>query len=180
MQIVPTALDEVVVVEPTVFADGRGFFMESWNQNAFDAAFGPTQFVQDNHSRSSSGVLRGIHYQLVRPQGKLVRVVAGTVIDVVVDLRVSSPSFKKWIAVELSGGNARQLWVPPGFGHGFLVMSNSADLVYKVTEFFDPDLDRTLRWDDPELAIEWPLSGPPDLSSKDRAAPFLADADLFA
>lgn len=180
MQLVPTALDEVFVIEPKVFADGRGFFMESWNQNVFDAALGPTQFVQDNHSRSSCDVLRGIHYQVGKPQGKLVRVVTGAVVDVVVDLRASSPNFKKWIAMELSGDNARQVWVPPGFGHGFLVTSDSADLVYKVTEFFDPDLDRAIRWDDPELAIEWPLSRPPDLSSKDRAAPLLADADLFA
>lgn len=180
MKVTPTALPEVLLLEPQVFGDERGFFMESWNARTFREATGlDVQFVQDNHSRSARNVLRGIHYQLVKPQGKLVRVVAGAVFDVAVDLRRSSANFGKWVGVELTAIGRRQLWVPPGFGHGFLVLSESADVLYKVTEYWLHEHERVLRWNDPALGIAWPqLSGSPLLSSKDAAAPLLANAAL--
>lgn len=157
MRFVPTAIPEVVIIEPQVFGDARGFFMETWHAGKFAAGGLDLHFVQDNHSRSAQGILRGLHYQITQPQGKLVRVVRGTVFDVAVDLRRSSPSFGRWVGVELSEDNHRQLWVPPGFAHGFYVMSESADFVYKCTELYAPEHERCLRWDDPALAITWPL-----------------------
>lgn len=169
MQVTPTAIADVLVLEPQVFGDARGFFLESFNQQRFNAATGTAyQFVQDNHSRSSRGVLRGLHYQVRQPQGKLVRVVAGAVWDVAVDIRPHSPSFGRWVGVELSAANQRQLWVPPGLAHGFIVLSDSADFLYKTTDYYAPALERCLRWDDPVLAIDWPDAGtPPVLSAKD-------------
>jgi len=168
MQITTTAIDGVLVLEPRVFGDARGFFFESWNKRAFEAAVGgPVEFVQDNHSRSGRGVLRGLHYQAVRPQGKLVRVVAGAVLDVAVDIRRGSPTFGRWIGVELSAENKREVWIPPGLAHGFLVRSESADFLYKTTDFYFPEHERCIRWDDPTLAIEWGLTGPPVVSEKD-------------
>jgi dTDP-4-dehydrorhamnose 3,5-epimerase len=182
MKVTPTALPEVLLLEPKVFGDDRGFFMESWNARTFREATGlDLQFVQDNHSRSAKNVLRGIHYQVVRPQGKLVRVVSGAVFDVAVDLRRSSASFGKWIGVELSAENRQQLWIPPGFGHAFLVRSAYADLLYKTTEFWLSELDRSLRWDDASLAIEWDLQGTvPQLAEKDRSAPCLAQSVVYS
>lgn len=181
MKVVPTELPEVLILEPKVFGDERGFFMESWNRHTFGEATGlDVAFVQDNHSRSARGVLRGIHYQITRPQGKLVRVVTGAVFDVAVDLRRSSPRFGTWVGVELSADNKRQLWVPPGFGHAFLVISEAADFLYKTTEFWFPDLDRSLRWNDPDIGVRWPLDGAePQLATKDRIAPLLADAECY-
>jgi dTDP-4-dehydrorhamnose 3,5-epimerase len=182
MKVIATALPEVLILEPQVFGDERGFFMESWNAKTFREATGlDVQFVQDNHSRSAKNVLRGIHYQVVKPQGKLVRAVTGAVFDVAVDLRKSSPNFGKWIGVELSAENKRQLWVPPGFGHAFLVLSESADFLYKTTEYWIPEYDRGLRWNDSSVAIDWPSLGPtPTLAAKDAAAPFLRAAEVFA
>ncbi|MFN9571731.1 MAG: dTDP-4-dehydrorhamnose 3,5-epimerase [Betaproteobacteria bacterium] len=182
MRVTPTALPEVLILEPKVFGDERGFFMESWNARTFAEATGlDVTFVQDNHSRSAKNVLRGIHYQLVKPQGKLVRVVSGAVYDVAVDLRRSSPSFGKWIGVELSEQNKRQLWVPPGFGHAFLVLSEVADFLYKTTEYWIAQHDRSLRWNDPAVAVQWPLAGAvPQLAAKDAAAPLLADTEVYA
>ncbi len=186
MNVIPTALPEVLILEPRVFGDARGFFFESYNRKAFAAATGlDVEFVQDNHSRSVRGVLRGLHYQLVKPQGKLVRAVAGAVWDVAVDLRRSSPRFGQWVGVELSADNQRQLWVPPGFGHGFVVLSESADFLYKTTEYWYPEHDRNLVWNDPQLAITWPLAGlnlpddQPSLAAKDAAAPSLAGAEVY-
>jgi dTDP-4-dehydrorhamnose 3,5-epimerase len=183
LKVTPTRLPEVLVVEPRVFGDDRGFFMESWNQKRLDEAFGfPVRFVQDNHSRSSRGVLRGLHYQLQQPQGKLVRVVAGRVFDVAVDLRRSSPRLGQWVGVELSSDNRRQLWVPPGFAHGFLVLSDTADFLYNTTDYYAPEHERALAWDDPHVAIEWPLveaGGAPVISPKDAAAVPWTDAVLF-
>lgn len=182
MKVIPTALPEVLILEPNVFGDERGFFMESWNARTFREATGlDVTFVQDNHSRSTKNVLRGIHYQVVKPQGKLVRVVSGAVFDVAVDLRKSSPRFGKWIGVELSAENKRQLWVPPGFGHAFLVLSDFADFLYKTTEFWISQYDRSLRWNDPAVAVQWPLAGDgPQLAAKDAAAPLLADAEVYS
>jgi dTDP-4-dehydrorhamnose 3,5-epimerase len=180
MKVTPTALPEVLLLEPAVFGDDRGFFMESYNARRFREATGiEAEFVQDNHSRSVRGVLRGIHYQVVRPQGKLVRVAAGRVFDVAVDLRRSSPRFGRWVGVELSDRNNHQLWVPPGFGHGFLVLSDSADFLYKTTEYWYREHDRSLRWNDPALAIDWPLAGEPLLAAKDAAAPLIAGAEVY-
>ncbi|HYF59583.1 MAG TPA: dTDP-4-dehydrorhamnose 3,5-epimerase [Burkholderiaceae bacterium] len=181
MNAIPTALPGVLILEPKVFGDARGFFLESWNAQTFRQATGvEASFVQDNHSRSARGVLRGLHYQLVRPQGKLVRVTAGEVYDVAVDLRRSSPQFGRAVGVRLSADNHRQLWIPPGFGHGFLVLSESADFLYKTTEYWYPEHDRSLAWNDPALGIEWPLDGlEPMLAAKDRAAPRLADAQVY-
>ena len=180
-KVIPTALPEVLILEPKVFGDERGFFMESWNARTFREATGlDVTFVQDNHSRSRRHVLRGIHYQVVKPQGKLVRVVSGAVFDVAVDLRKSSPNFGKWVGVELTAENKRQLWVPPGFGHAFLVLSDFADFLYKTTEFWISQYDRALRWDDPTLAIGWPLGGAaPKLAGKDADAPWLNEAEVF-
>jgi len=180
MKIQTTALEGVLVLEPRIFADARGFFFESFNARAFhEATAVEADFVQDNHSRSARNVLRGIHYQLVRPQGKLVRVVAGRVLDVAVDLRRSSPQFGRWVAIELSADNARQMWIPPGFGHAFLVLGDSAELLYKTTDHWIVEYDRALAWNDPTIGIDWPLSGEPVLSPKDAAAPRLADAEIF-
>jgi dTDP-4-dehydrorhamnose 3,5-epimerase len=182
MKAIPTELPEVLVLEPKVFSDGRGFFLESFSQRRFDEAVGRhVTFVQDNHSRSAQGVLRGLHYQLApHAQGKLVRVTSGQVFDVAVDLRRSSPRFGCGVAVELSAENHRQLWIPPGFAHGFLVLSEQADFLYKTTEYYAPDAERSVRWDDPQIAIRWPaLPVPFVLSSKDTTAPLLADATAF-
>ena len=180
MKVTQTALPDVLILEPTVFGDSRGFFCESFNQRTFEVATGiTTNFVQDNHSRSAGGVLRGLHYQLEHPQGKLVRVVRGAVFDVAVDLRKSLPSFGKWVGVELTEENHRQLWVPPGFGHGFLVLSASADFLYKTTTFYAPEQERCVIWDDPDLAIEWPLRNAPVLSRKDQQGSLLSDAQVF-
>ena len=180
MNIIDTKIPEVKIIEPAVFGDARGFFFESFNEQKFQAA---TQvnlpFVQDNHSRSSKGVLRGLHYQIERAQGKLVRVVSGAVIDVAVDLRRSSPTFKQWVAVELSADNHRQLWVPPGFGHGFVVISDTADFLYKTTDYWFKEHERAVRWDDPTLAVDWGYTGEVSLSAKDIDAPYLTDAELF-
>jgi dTDP-4-dehydrorhamnose 3,5-epimerase len=181
VKVSPTELPEVLLLEPRVFSDDRGFFFESWNAKTFAEATGLTvNFVQDNHSFSKRGVLRGIHYQVVRPQGKLVRVAVGSVLDVAVDLRRSSPRFGRWVAVELSAENHRQLWVPPGFGHAFLVTSEAATFLYKTTEYWFAEYDRSLRWDDPTVGIDWRLQRAPVLASKDVSAPLLADAEVFA
>lgn len=184
IRVTPTRLPEVLIVEPRVFGDTRGFFTESWNQRAFAQATGVTDgFVQDNHSRSARGVLRGLHYQIVEPQGKLVRVVAGRVFDVAVDMRQSSPRLGQWAGVELSAENQRQLWVPAGFAHGFLVLSDSADFLYKTTRYYAPEHERALLWNDPHVAIDWPLGElgtAPTLSAKDAVAPAWPVAEKFA
>jgi dTDP-4-dehydrorhamnose 3,5-epimerase len=182
MNVVPTDLPEVLILEPKVFGDERGFFMESFNQKEFDAAVGyRVTFVQDNHSRSARGVLRGLHYQLPpHAQGKLVRVVAGRVFDVAVDMRRSSSRFGRWAGVELSAEKHQQMWIPPGFAHGFLVLSESADFLYKTTDYYAPASEAALRWDDPALGIAWPgLGGSMQLSAKDRAAPGFTAAPSF-
>lgn len=178
MQIQTTAIADVLIFEPKVFGDARGFFMESFSQRAFDAAVGqPTAFVQDNHSRSSRGVLRGLHFQRApHAQGKLVRVTAGAVFDVAVDIRRDSPTFGRWVGVELTAENHRQLWIPPGLAHGFVVLSDSADFLYKATAYYAPESEGSVRWNDPDLAIAWPdLGMAPLLSPKDAAAPLLKD-----
>lgn len=179
--VTPTALTDVLVLEPRVFGDARGFFLESFNARRFAEATGVrAEFVQDNQSRSARGVLRGLHYQIRQPQGKLVRVVRGRVFDVAVDLRRSSPAFGRWAGVELSEDNHRQLWIPPGFAHGFLVLSESADFLYKATDYYAPEHERAIRWDDPSVGIDWPIAEQaPLLSAKDRAAPSLAAAEHF-
>jgi dTDP-4-dehydrorhamnose 3,5-epimerase len=175
-----TTLPGVFVIEPRVFGDARGFFFESFNQRAFNQATGTdVAFVQDNHSRSAHGVLRGLHYQIQQPQGKLVRVTQGSVFDVAVDLRKSSPYFGRWVGIELSSDNQRQLWVPAGFAHGFLVTSESADFLYKTTDYYAPEFERSLKWDDAAIGIEWPQIGVPKLSAKDAVAPGLAQSDVF-
>jgi dTDP-4-dehydrorhamnose 3,5-epimerase len=181
MKATPTALPEVLLLEPRVFGDERGFFMESWNARTFREATGlDVAFVQDNHSRSARNVLRGIHYQVAQPQGKLIRVVTGSVFDVAVDLRRSSPRFGQWVGFELSAQNRLQMWIPPGFGHGFLVTSDAADFLYKTTEYWIGEFDRALRWNDPSIGIDWPLAGEPILASRDAQAPLLALAETFA
>jgi dTDP-4-dehydrorhamnose 3,5-epimerase len=180
MQITPLAIPDVLLIEPKVFGDARGFFFESFNQKAFNEATGTNhQFVQDNHSRSTKGVLRGLHYQLPpHAQGKLVRVVQGAAFDVAVDIRKSSPTFGQWVGELLSSDNHRQLWIPPGFAHGFLVLSESADFLYKTTSYYEPQSDRGLHWADPAIGIEWPqVDIPFELSAKDQAAPLLRDAE---
>lgn len=180
MKAVATELPGVLILEPRVFADDRGYFFESWNERAFAEAAGvEVRFVQDNQSHSKRNVLRGVHYQVVRPQGKLVRVVEGVVLDVAVDLRRSSPTFGRWVAVGLSAENRRQLWIPPGFGHGFVVQSDAAQFLYKTTEYWFAEHDRAVRWNDPELRIDWGLEGEPILAAKDAGAPLLADAEVF-
>lgn len=180
MQVIQTALPDVLIIEPKVFGDSRGFFMESYNAHRFREVTGlDVDFVQDNHSRSGKGVLRGLHYQIRQPQGKLVRVVRGSVFDVAVDLRRNSPAFGKWVGVELSEDNHRQLWIPPGFGHGFLVLSESADFLYKATDYYAPEHERCVRWNDPAVAIAWPLDGEPVLSAKDRDGKPLGEAEVF-
>jgi dTDP-4-dehydrorhamnose 3,5-epimerase len=179
MKITPTALPDVLLIEPRVFSDARGFFFESWNQRALAAAGLDALFVQDNHSRSLRNVLRGLHYQVEHAQGKLVRVCAGEVFDVAVDIRKSSPSFGRSITMTLSADNKRMLWIPPGFAHGFLVLSEAAEFLYKTTDYWYPEHERTLLWNDPALAIDWPLSGPPALAAKDADGRLLAVADLY-
>ena len=182
MQVIPTALPDVLIIEPQVFGDARGFFYESFNARRFAELTGvEREFVQDNHSRSQKGVLRGLHYQLQQTQGKLVRVCAGEVYDVAVDIRRRSPTFGQWVGVHLSAENHRQLWVPEGFAHGFLVLSEYAEFLYKTTGYYAPAHERCIRWDDPELAIDWPVAGlTPQLSAKDQAASLFKDAEVFA
>ena len=181
IRVIPTALAEVKVIEPTVFGDARGFFFESFNAGEFaeNVASG-VQFVQDNHSRSARGVLRGLHYQIQHPQGKLVRVVAGEVFDVAVDIRLSSPDFGKWTGIYLSAENYRQVWIPPGFAHGFVVLSETAEFVYKTTDFWFPEHERSLLWCDPEVNIDWPIEFEPILAAKDAAGKQLYEAEYFA
>ncbi|MFZ9298820.1 MAG: dTDP-4-dehydrorhamnose 3,5-epimerase [Hylemonella sp.] len=180
MQVTPTAIPDVLIIEPRVFGDARGFFFESFNQRAFNQATGLNlQFVQDNHSRSAQGVLRGLHYQILQPQGKLVRVVRGSVFDVAVDIRKSSPTFGQWVGVELSEDKHRQLWVPPGFAHGFLVTSESADFLYKTTDYYAPEHERCIAWNDPRIGVRWPLQGQPKLSGKDQQGMALGQAEVF-
>ena len=179
MQITPTALSDVLIIEPKVFGDERGFFFESWNRRAFAAAGIDAEFVQDNHSRSGRGVLRGLHYQIERAQGKLVRVTEGEVFDVAVDLRRSSPSYGRSVGVALSAANRRMLWIPPGFAHGFVVLSECAEFLYKATDYWHPQHERTLLWSDPALHIDWPLAGAPTLAAKDAAGRLLADAEVY-
>lgn len=182
MKVTPTAIPEVLVIEPKVFGDARGFFFESFNQKAFNEATGLTEtFVQDNHSRSARGVLRGLHYQLQQPQGKLVRVVRGAVFDVAVDIRKSAPTFGQWVGVELSEDNHKQLWVPSGFAHGFVVLSETADFLYKTTDYYAPAHERCIAWDDATVGIVWPeLGEAPTLSTKDLAGLPLNQSELFA
>ena len=181
MKIITTDIPDVLILEPKIFGDTRGFFFESFNQKIFNETLGRhVDFVQDNHSRSSYGVLRGLHYQIKQPQGKIVRTIHGAIFDVAVDLRKSSPTFKKWVGVKLSEENKRQLWVPEGFGHGFVVLSESADVLYKATDFYAPDHERCIRFDDPALGIEWPeLSQEPLISAKDTQGASFEAADLF-
>ncbi|MEW5791498.1 MAG: dTDP-4-dehydrorhamnose 3,5-epimerase [Pseudomonadota bacterium] len=182
MKFIPTAIPDVILVQPDVFGDHRGFFMETWHARKFAEGGIDAAFVQDNHSRSAQGILRGLHYQVRQPQGKLVRVVAGEVFDVAVDLRRGSPTFGHWVGELLSADNKHQLWVPPGFAHGFYVTSDTAEVVYKCSDFYAPEHERSLRWDDPELGIDWPLVNgqPPILSAKDAAASSLKDAECFS
>ena len=170
----------MLILEPDVYGDNRGFFMESWNKQTFQEVTGiETEFVQDNHSRSSKYVLRGLHYQIQHPQGKLMRVVCGSVFDVAVDLRKSSCDFGKWVGVELSEDNQRQLWIPPGFAHGFLILSDYADFLYKTTDYYMPEYERCLIWNDPELKIDWPLKEEPTISEKDASAQTLNEIEVF-
>lgn len=181
MKVRPTALPEVLILEPKILGDERGFFLESWNARTFREATGlDVTFVQDNHSRSVRNVLRGIHYQVQMPQGKLVRVVSGCVWDVAVDLRRSSPNFGKWVGTELSAENKLQQWIPPGFGHGYLVLSECADFLYKTTQYWFAEFDRSIAWNDPDIGVDWKLDGVPLLSERDRRAPRLRDAQVFA
>jgi dTDP-4-dehydrorhamnose 3,5-epimerase len=180
VQVLPTTLKDVVIVEPKVFGDERGFFLEIYNQATFAKLGLPTEFVQDNHSGSQKGVLRGLHYQIQHPQGKLVRVLRGAIYDVAVDLRRSSKQFGQWVGVELTAENKRQLWVPPGFAHGFLTLTDFAEVSYKVTQLYAPQHERSLLWNDPALGIAWPLEDEPRLSAKDRAGMPLAQAETYA
>lgn len=181
MKVVPTAIPEVLILEPSVFGDDRGFFFESFNARTFEQATGvKRQFVQDNHSKSARNVLRGLHYQIRQPQGKLVRVVRGEVFDVAVDLRKSSKTFGQWVGVHLSGENKRQLWVPEGFAHGFVVLSDTAEFLYKTTDYYAPEYERTLLWNDPVLGIQWPFDGHPKLAPKDATGTPLSDSEAFS
>jgi dTDP-4-dehydrorhamnose 3,5-epimerase len=180
MNATPLAIPDVFLIEPTVFADTRGFFFESFNQGQFEAAIGrEVQFVQDNHSRSQQHVLRGMHYQIQQPQGKLVRVVHGEVFDVAVDIRKSSPTFGQWVGEVLSADNKKQIWIPEGFAHGFLVLSDAAEFLYKTTDYWAPAFERTIIWNDADIGIQWPLGGVPVLSGKDEVGTALRDAELF-
>ena len=180
MKLVPTSLEGVLLLEPKVFGDHRGFFLETWREEVFLEAGIKDRFVQDNHSKSAQGTLRGLHYQLVAPQGKLLRVTSGEVFDVAVDVRGESPNFGKWTGVMLSSENKLSIWIPPGFAHGFYVTSETAEVVYKCTEYYAPEHERSLRWDDPDLGIEWPLvQGKVLLSERDKNAPLLSEAELF-
>lgn len=180
-QVTPTALPEMLILEPKVFGDERGFFFESYNQRDFAQATGlQVAFVQDNHSRSAKNVLRGLHYQVQQPQGKLVRVVQGEVFDVAVDLRKKSKTFGQWVGEILSAENKRQLWIPAGFAHGFVVLSDTAEFLYKTTDYYAPAHERCIRWDDPAIGIRWPIAAPPILAAKDAAGKLLAEAEVFA
>lgn len=181
MKAIPTAIPDVLIIEPKVFGDARGFFFESFNRRQFAELAGrDVDFVQDNHSRSAKGVLRGLHYQIQHPQGKLVRVVQGAVFDVAVDIRKRSPTFGQHVGVELSAENKRMLWIPEGFAHGFVVLSDTAEFLYKTTDYWFPEHERCIRWDDPALAIDWPLTTPPTVSAKDAQGKTLKDAECFA
>lgn len=182
MHCIPTAIPDLLIIEPKVFGDARGFFFESFNQKIFSSITGQNeQFVQDNHSRSVRHVLRGLHYQIQQPQGKLVRVVAGEVWDIAVDIRKHSPTFGKWEGINLSADNKRMLWIPPGFAHGFVVLSEFAEFLYKTTDYWAPEHERSILWNDPELAIDWQLNGAtPLLSAKDQAGKLFRDAEVFA
>ena len=180
MQAVKTKLDGVLLLKPKVFSDDRGFFLESYNESVLAGAGIPDHFVQDNHSRSRKNVLRGLHYQLQQPQGKLVRAVVGEVFDVAVDLRRGSPAFGRWVGEFLSADNKDMLWIPPGFAHGFLVLSDWAEVLYKASDYYAPVYERTLRWDDPDLGIDWPLAGAPQLSAKDVQGEYLRSAEVYA
>ena len=181
MKVTQTSIPEVLIIEPKVFGDARGFFYESFNQKAFNEATGiDLNFVQDNHSRSTKGVLRGLHYQIQHSQGKLVRVTQGEVFDVAVDMRRSSPHFGKWVGMVLSADNKRQLWIPPGFAHGFVVTSESAEFLYKTTDYWYPEHERSLLWNDPSVGVEWPIGGEPQLAAKDATGKMLQQAEVFA
>lgn len=181
MNAIPQAIPDVLLIEPEVFGDERGFFYESFNARRFAQALGwPVEFVQDSHSRSSGGVLRGLHYQIQHPQGKLVRVIAGSVYDVAVDLRRGSPTFGQWVGHVLSSENRQQMWIPPGFAHGFLALSETAEFVYKSTDYYHPEHERCIAWDDPQLAIAWPLAAPPILSARDGQGTPFAKAEVYA
>jgi dTDP-4-dehydrorhamnose 3,5-epimerase len=181
MKVIDTAIPEVKIIEPAVFRDARGFFLESYNARKLRELAGiMDSFVQDNHSLSGHNVLRGLHYQIRQPQGKLVRVLHGEVFDVAVDIRRSSPHFGRWVSCLLTGDNFRQLWIPPGFAHGFLVLSEQAEFIYKTTDFYAPEHERCIAWDDPQLTIDWPLTGAPILSAKDQHGTSFAAADVFA
>ena len=180
MQVSRASIPDVLIFEPQVFGDERGFLLESWNAERYRQAMGfDVEFVQDNHSRSLRGVLRGLHYQIEQPQGKLVRAATGRVFDAAVDLRKSSPTFGCWTGAELSGDNHRQLWIPAGFAHGFLVLSDSADFLYKTTDYYAPEHERTVAWNDPAIGIDWPIEMEPTLSAKDKAGVPLRDAEVF-
>lgn len=181
MHIQTTAIPDVLIIEPKVFGDERGFFYESFNERRFTELTGvKTNFVQDNHSKSAKNVLRGLHYQIQQPQGKLVRVTAGEVFDVAVDIRKSSPTFGHWVGVTLSADNKRQLWIPAGFAHGFVVTSESAEFLYKTTDYWAPEFERSILWNDPAVGIQWPMAGAPLLSGKDEVGKLLSDAEVFA
>jgi len=182
MQVVATAIPDLLIIEPKVFGDDRGFFYESFNQRRFTEMTGVSDsFVQDNHSKSARNVLRGLHYQIRQPQGKLVRVIAGEVLDIAVDIRKSSPNFGNWVSVKLSAENKKMLWIPKGFAHGFVVLSDSAEFLYKTTDYWAPEHERSIVWNDPDLAIDWQLGGAtPLLSAKDQAGKFLREAETFA
>ena len=181
MQAIQTSIPEIIIFEPKIFGDDRGFFYESFNQKVFEEATGLTaNFVQDNHSKSAKNVLRGLHYQIQQPQGKLVRVTSGEVFDVAVDIRKSSPTFGQYVGVHLSAENKSMLWVPPGFAHGFVVLSETAEFLYKTTDFYAPQFERCISWSDPDIAIEWPIEGSPLLSAKDQQGANLNEAELFA
>lgn len=180
MKAIPTAIKDLLIIEPKVFGDDRGFFFESYNQRKFAGLAGrEVNFVQDNHSRSVKNVLRGLHYQIQHPQGKLVRVVQGAVLDVAVDIRKSSPTFGQHVATELSAENKRMLWIPEGFAHGFVVLSDTAEFLYKTTDYWYPEHERSLRWNDPDLAIDWKIQSPPSLSGKDAQGKLFKDAECF-
>ncbi len=181
LKVTPSAIPDVLIVEPKVFGDERGFFFESFNQTAFNQSTGlEVNFVQDNHSRSGKGVLRGLHYQIQQPQGKLVRVVSGQVLDVAVDIRRKSPTFGKWVSALLTAQSHRQLWIPPGFAHGFVVLSETADFLYKTTDYYAPAFERCILWNDPAIGIDWQLTDLPKLSGKDAVGLLLSQAEVFA
>jgi dTDP-4-dehydrorhamnose 3,5-epimerase len=181
MKIIPTTISDVLIIEPKVFGDERGFFLESFNQRKFTELTGrDVDFVQDNHSRSVKNVLRGLHYQIQNPQAKLVRVVQGVVFDVAVDIRKSSPTFGQYVGFELSAENKRMFWIPEGFAHGFVVISDTAEFLYKTTDYWSPEYERSIAWNDPAIGIQWPIQGEPALSAKDQLGKSLAEADCFA